>query len=93
MEEKSIDLRLNLSSGLSGSPLIRDGDSAILGVHVRGGSFNSALVIGGPYGVNFEVYEEATRMLHSGDIATLEVRSDTDKNWLKYLPIPRNSGS
>lgn len=54
--------------------MIRDRDSAIIGVHVRGGSLNSAVVIDGVYGVKIQVYKQTMRLLEEGDTdSTLEL--------------------
>jgi len=75
--------------GLSGAPIIRDNDFVAIGVHVRGGSFNFGAVIGGPFGVNFHVYEEALRISGQGSQLefTTEVNTDINKEWLNYMHV------
>ncbi|KAI5863267.1 ATP synthase F1 [Durotheca rogersii] len=82
----------DLYGGFSGAPVIRDSDAAAIGVHVRGGSFNSAVVIGGPYGVRIQAYEEVLKMLgKGGDGAELgfETKTDVDETWLRYVNVPQ----
>lgn len=88
--ELSIAFILLFNLGLSGAPVIRDGDFTAIGVHVRGGSFNSAANINGPYGVRFQVYEEVLRILEKGVDTDSEFKAETDidKDWLKYVHIP-----
>lgn len=78
----------DIQGGFSGAPVIRDSDFAAIGVHTRGGSFNSAAVIGGPYGVRFQAYEEVMRMLEKGGTdSTFEAETDINKNWLKHVYV------
>ncbi len=73
--------------GLSGAPVIRNSDGVAVGMHVRGGSFNLAVVIGGPYGVDFHVYEEVVKLLEGGGgtDSGVKVETDADSDWLKYV--------
>ncbi|KAK6537417.1 hypothetical protein TWF694_011604 [Orbilia ellipsospora] len=78
----------DFKGGFSGAPVIRDSDFAAIGVHARGGSFNSAVVIDGPYGVRFQAYEEVLRMLDKGSTdSALEIETDINRNWLKYIHV------
>ncbi|PQK08512.1 hypothetical protein BB8028_0001g05860 [Beauveria bassiana] len=74
--------------GFGGAPIIRDSDFVAIGVHARGGSFNFGTVIGGSFGVNVSVYEEALRILGEGNQPSdVKVDTDPDREWLKYTYI------
>ncbi|RSL94596.1 hypothetical protein CDV31_014226, partial [Fusarium ambrosium] len=75
--------------GFSGAPVIRDNDFAVIGVHVRGGSMNSAAVVGGRFGVDFQIYQDVLGKLKNGDDpkSGLRIESVADKKWLKNVYI------
>ncbi|KAI0097246.1 hypothetical protein GGR51DRAFT_566687 [Nemania sp. FL0031] len=79
-----------LQGGFSSSPVIRNSDGAVIGVHIEGGSFNIAVVIGGLYGVRFLVYDEAMQIIgmKDGYDSSIEIKSGTSKKWLKYMDLP-----
>ncbi|KAI0441903.1 ATP synthase F1 [Xylaria telfairii] len=81
--------RGDTQGGLSGAPIMRDDDFVAIGVHVRGGSFNYGVVIGGQDGVNFDVYEKALGILKQGSVShdVLKVATDTNREWLNYMHI------
>jgi len=56
-----ISYKISTFKGQSGAPVIqRDDEGAfVIGTHCYGGSFNSASVIGGKYGVNYNAFLEA----------------------------------
>ncbi|KAI1345949.1 ATP synthase F1 [Xylaria sp. FL0043] len=82
----------DLQGGLSGAPVLRDRDHVAIGVHIRGGSFNTAAVISGVHGVKFRVYEEVMGMLGRQGVSDsgLEVQNHVGNNWLKYVDVPCN---
>ncbi|KAI1114167.1 ATP synthase F1 [Nemania sp. NC0429] len=79
----------DLHGGFSGSPVIRDRDLTVIGVHCRGGTFNSAVAIGGAYGVRFEIYEKVARSLegNKGLGSGLDVKTHDTEEWLKCLDV------
>ncbi len=74
---------------MGGAPIIRDSDSAAIGVHARGGSFNFGTVIGGAFGINFTFYKEVLGMLEKRNQpdSTLRVETDADRDWLNYVYV------
>ncbi|OQU98653.1 hypothetical protein CLAIMM_04405 [Cladophialophora immunda] len=74
----------DLQGGFSGAPVIRDSDFTAIGIHVRGGSLNTAAVIGGPYGVRVQAFQEVIRMLEGGGgfDSDFKVETDDARPWL-----------
>ncbi|KAF5703979.1 ATP synthase F1 [Fusarium globosum] len=77
--------------GLSGAPVIRESDCAAIGVHVRGGSLNSAVVIGGPFGVDFQIYKDVLRSLRKGGDPQpgFQIEPRPDREWLKVVHLTK----
>ncbi|KFG87125.1 hypothetical protein MANI_113080 [Metarhizium anisopliae] len=67
-------------------------DFTAVGVHIRGGSFNSAAVIGGPYGIKAEAFQAVLEMLEEGGGVNsgFQVEVDHARGWLKYVHVPRS---
>ncbi|KAK3309471.1 uncharacterized protein B0T15DRAFT_488201 [Chaetomium strumarium] len=84
--------RGDVQGGLSGAPVVRDRDFAVVGVHVSGGSWNSAVAIGGLHGIDLGLFEEGIRLLEGGcDGSSFdhEVQAGGGREWLCYVPVPR----
>ncbi|KAI1421530.1 hypothetical protein F5Y12DRAFT_718310 [Xylaria sp. FL1777] len=79
-----------LRGGLSGTPIIRNIGHAAIGIHVCGGTFNTAVVIGGDYGVQVQIYKEMMEALQgSGNTnVAFEVQTDAEKEWMNYVDVP-----
>ncbi|KID70811.1 extracellular metalloprotease, partial [Metarhizium hybridum] len=86
------EMATSKEASFSGAPVIRDSDFTAVGVHIRGGSFNSAAVIGGPYGIKAEAFQAVLEMLEEGGGVNsgFQVEVDHARGWLKYVHVPRS---
>ncbi|EXV04914.1 peptidase S1 domain protein [Metarhizium robertsii] len=99
MYEMKIDRDINLEhtrcNMLRYQGDIQGGDDfTAVGVHIRGGSFNSAAVIGGPYGIKAQAFQVVLEMLEEGGGVNsgFQVEVDHARGWLNQSRLKPSFG-
>ncbi|KAF2203867.1 hypothetical protein GQ43DRAFT_478690 [Delitschia confertaspora ATCC 74209] len=83
-KSKMLQYTIDTYGGNSGSPVLRQSDMTSIGVHVLGGSPNSASVISGKYGNSFDALKAALKLQSTGKVPAKGFR---------WVTVPKNATS